>query len=269
MAVEKRDAFNQVAELYDVARLRYPAQLFNDLIDLSSLPEGGRILEVGAGTGIATLPLAQRGYRIVAVDLGEGMAAVARDKLAKFDNVDVVVSSFEDWPLPNEPFDLVMSATAWHWIDPDVGYAKAAEALRPGGALAIFKYHHIAGDDGGFFRASQSCYERYTAEPDADFRLPTAAEVVADVENLEASRLFAKPLVRTYEVEETFTREQYVDLLSTFSPHRQLKEETRRKFLYCVGSLIDRKFGGQIRKQFLHELIVASVKPTDPPADNA
>jgi hypothetical protein len=83
------------------------------------------------------------------------LAEVAREKLAKFDNVKFAVSSFEDWPLPTEPFDLVMSATAWHWIKPKVGYVKAAEALRPGDALAIFRFHHIAGGDGGFFKASQ------------------------------------------------------------------------------------------------------------------
>jgi ubiquinone/menaquinone biosynthesis C-methylase UbiE len=115
MAVEKRATFNQVAELYDQVRPRYPARLFDDLVALSGLPHGGRILEMGAGTGIATLPLAERGYRIVAIELGAELAAVARKKLSQFDNVDVVVANFEEWRLPREPFDLVLGATAWHW----------------------------------------------------------------------------------------------------------------------------------------------------------
>lgn len=111
MAEEKRATFNQVPELYDQVRPRYPVQLFDDLVALSGVPESGRILEVGAGTGIATLPLAERGYEIVAVEFGADLAAVAAAKLAKFKNVEVVVADFEEWPLPHEPFDLVTSAT--------------------------------------------------------------------------------------------------------------------------------------------------------------
>src|SRR6185369_11643367 len=122
-----------------------------------------------AGTGIATLPLAERGYRIVAVELGAALAAVARTKLARFGDVELVRSAFEDWPLPTEPFDLVVSATAWHWVDPAVGYAKAAQALRAGGSLAIVRYHHVAGEDGGFFGAVQGCYERFTPDHDPAF----------------------------------------------------------------------------------------------------
>jgi SAM-dependent methyltransferase len=256
MTVERRETFDEVAALYDDARLRYPEQLFDDLIALARLPAGGRVLEVGAGTGIATLPLAERGYRITAVELGPKLADVARRKLAPYD-VEVVVSDFERWPLPEESFDLVMSATAWHWIDPAVGYGKAAAALRPGGALAIFRYHHIAGGDHGFFKRSQPCYERYALDPDPNFELPTADEIEADTEALVGSGLFDEPYVRTYEVEETFTRRRYVDLLATFSNHLQLDPERRDLFLGCIGSLIDRDFGGRIHKRFLHELVVA------------
>jgi hypothetical protein len=91
--------------------------------------------------------------------------------------------------------------------------------------------------------------------------LPKASEVAPDIADLDASGLFTEPVVRTYEVEETFTRQRYIDLLSTFSPHRQLSDEARHKFLECIGSLIDRDFGGQIRKRFLHELIVAGKRP--------
>ena len=94
------------------------------------------MLEIGCGTGQATVPLAERGYRVVAVEMGTDMAAVARRNLAAFDSVEVVTAVFERWPLPVEPFDVVFSATAFHWIDPAVRVAKSADALRLGGLLA-------------------------------------------------------------------------------------------------------------------------------------
>jgi SAM-dependent methyltransferase len=146
-----RSTFDQAAELYDRARPRYPAGLFDDLAELAGIGPGSSVLEIGPGTGQATVALAERGCRVVAVELGAALAAVARRNLARFPAVEVVTAPFEDWPLPEEPFDLVLAATAFHWIDPDVRVVKAADALRPGGVLATVTTHHIAGGDDSFF----------------------------------------------------------------------------------------------------------------------
>ncbi|MEY9988613.1 SAM-dependent methyltransferase [Streptomyces sp. V4I8] len=150
--------FDEDAELYDRARPGYPPELFDDLADVAGAGPGRHVLEVGAGTGKATVPLAERGCRITAVELGAGMAAVARRNLAGFEAVNVVTADFETWPLPQEPFDTVVSATAFHWIDPAVRMAKAADALRPGGALAVVATQHVAGGSEEFFVEVQDCY---------------------------------------------------------------------------------------------------------------
>jgi len=260
MAVEKRATFNQVAELYARVRPTYPDQLFDDLVALSGIPAGGRVLEIGAGTGIATLPFAQRGYDVVAVELGADLAAVAAAKVAAFESVEVVVADFERWPLPAEPFDLVTSATAWHWVDPAVSYRKAAEALRRDGALAVFGYHHVAGGDQEFFEQAHECYLRFMPDTPPDFVLIDAAECQPELEALAASGLFTEPEIRTYLTEETYSRSRYLDLLSTYSGHRVLDEQARTGLLDCIGSLIDRRFGGQVRKRYLADLIVSRKK---------
>ncbi len=137
--------------------------MFDDLVALSGLPHGGRILEIGCGTGQATLPMAERGYRVVAVELGANLAAVARHKLARFASVEVHVGNFEDWRLPEEGFDLVMAASSFHWLDTEVALSKAAAALRPEGALAIISGSHVAGGDDPFFVEVQACYKRLHA----------------------------------------------------------------------------------------------------------
>src|SRR5215217_71593 len=77
-----RATFNEDAALYDQVRPGYPAAMLDDIVELSGIPAGGRILEIGPGTGQVTLPWARRGYRIDAIELGAAMAAVARQKLA-------------------------------------------------------------------------------------------------------------------------------------------------------------------------------------------
>jgi SAM-dependent methyltransferase len=124
-----RVTFDEDAERYDRARPGYPPAVLDDLAELAGVGPGCRVLEIGCGTGQATVPLAERGCRIVAVELGAGLAAVARRNLARFLLARVVVAAFEDWPLPPDPFDVVVAATAFHWIDPAVRVAKAAAYL--------------------------------------------------------------------------------------------------------------------------------------------
>jgi SAM-dependent methyltransferase len=257
MAAEKRTTFNEIPKLYDEVRPRYPDQLFDDLIALADLRSGARILEVGTGTGIATMPLAERGYEIVGVELGSELAAVAERKLAQFANVEIVVADFEDWTLPGEPFDLVMSATAWHWLDPAAAFGKAAAALHRGGCLAIFGYKHIAGGDRTFFEHVQDCYRRFMPDTGPDERLLEPEQYEPDVDELEASGLFQKPQIRTYVTQESYTTDRYLELLSTYSGHRTLGAANRRGLFDCVGRLIDSRFEGHVRKAYMNELIVA------------
>jgi SAM-dependent methyltransferase len=157
------------------------------------------VLEIGCGTGQLTVPLAERGCQIVAVELGAHMAAIARRKLAHFPSVHVVVSPFENWPLPAEPFDAVVCATAFHWIDPSVRVTKSAAALRPGGALATIASHHVAGGSEDFFVESQACYERWDPSTPPGIRLPAARDVPMDIEELATSGSFGPATFCRYE----------------------------------------------------------------------
>jgi SAM-dependent methyltransferase len=262
-----RATFDSAAELYDRARPGYPPELFDDLADIAGLTPGARVLEIGSGTGQATLPLAERGFQITAIELGPNLAAVARRKLARFPDVTIVEGAFEDWPLPPEPFDAVVSATAFHWLDPSVRVTKTADALRPGGALATIATHHIGGGDARFFIDVQDCYRRWFPEPPPypplragegiSRHLPTAADLARDSGELEHSGRFEPPTFRRYEWEQPYSAQEYVDLLSTYSDHRALDETVRRHLLDCIRRLIDERYGGRIRKRYLNELRMA------------
>src|SRR5690348_4869599 len=128
-----RTVFDRAAEDYQRTRPVCPPQLFDELMDLAGLGAGDRVLEIGCGTGQATVPLAERGLAVTAVELGAGLAAIARRRLAGFPAAEVVTSAFEDWTPPSTPFDAVVAVSSLHWIDPRLRYRKPHGLLRPGG----------------------------------------------------------------------------------------------------------------------------------------
>ena len=252
-----RETFNLDAELYDRVRPGYPMELFSDLADLAGVGPGCRVLEIGCGTGQLTVPLAKRGCEIVAVDLGSDMAAVASHHLRNYPSVQVIVAPFEDWPLPARPFDVVVSATAFHWLDPAVRVIKSAEALRPDGVLATVATHHIAGGDEDFFVRVQRCYEQWKPSASTRIQLQAAAEIPMDSEEISRSGRFGPATFQRYEWEKTYSATAYCELLLTYSDHRALASEARQGLLDCVANLIESQYSGQITKRYLTELRLA------------
>ncbi|MFI5681645.1 class I SAM-dependent methyltransferase [Streptomyces cellulosae] len=255
--------FDEDAELYDRARPGYPPELFDDLTEVAGVGPGCRVLEVGAGTGKATLPLAELGCRITAVELGAGMAAVARRNLAGFEAVEIVTADFGTWPLPREPFDAVVVATAFHWLDPAVRVTKAADALRPGGALAVVATQHVAGGSEEFFVEVQGCYERFDPATPPGLRPPAADDVDTSdhADEVARSGRFDPVVFRRHEWDLTYTTAEYLEVLQTYSGHRALPSEAREGLLECIAGLIDTRYGGRITKRYLTELRVSRTAP--------
>lgn len=249
--------FDEDAPLYDRARPPYPPRAVADLIRDARLGLGARVLEIGCGTGILTEALAARGLNVTAVEIGERMAAVARRRLATYPDVEIAVCAFEEFDLPPERFDLVVAATSFHWVDPAVRVEKSADALRPGGALAILQTNDVAGEDGRFVAESQDCYLRYDPDAKPGFRLPTPEELPREMAELDCSPRFARVTLRRYLWERTYFAAAYRDLLRTYSAIRALGEPGER-LADCVESLVGARFGGSVTKQFLTELRIAT-----------
>ena len=254
--MRRRRTFESAAARYDRARPPYPRQLFDDLAAMAQLEGGDRVLEIGPGTGLATVRLAELGYRIVAVELGAELAAIARRNLAAHANVETVVAPFEDWPLPREPFDAVVSATAFHWIDPEIRVAKAAQALRPGGSLAIIETRRVPVGDEQLFADLWRCSERFdpTARPP---RKLTADEPPESLAELEGSGLFDHVASRRYDWTKEYTTDGYVELLMTFSNVLALEPQAQSGLLGCMADVIDGKLGGRIAERIANHLVVA------------
>lgn len=256
-----RATFDDVAMLYDAVRPGYPTALYDDIRMLSGVPDGGDILEIGCGTGQATLPLAQRGYHITCVELGAELAAIARRNLASYPQVEVRVGAFETEPLSDAAYDLVISATAFHWVAP-ASYPKLAQVLRPNGAIAIFSNEHIADAvDGGFFDRVQPVYRQHAPELYGEGKEPpTADELPNRSAALAATGLFGAFTVRRYPWVERYDAAGYVSLLNTYSDHLSLPPGRRQRLHEGIAAMIDDEFGGEIAKQHLAVLYVAHLR---------
>ena len=253
-----RSVFNEDAAAYDAIRPDYPPQLIEDVISFSQIPAGGRILEVGCGTGQATLPFAQRGYALLCLDIGEEMLKIARQKLKAFPQVAFWCGAFEDWPMEADAFDLFISATAFHWVPREVGYPKAAAALKPGGTLAIFNIENPR--QGPFFEDVQAVYARYHPNwCDSDPRSePDIGEKIRELAGyIDSTHRFTPVTVRTYSWQQTYTTAEYLALLNTYSDIRAMEAGRRDGLSTGIAGLIEQRYGGQVTKDYLSVLYLA------------
>ncbi|MFL5910904.1 MAG: class I SAM-dependent methyltransferase [Gaiellaceae bacterium] len=247
-----RTTFDAAAELYDRARPTYPDELFDDLLELAGLKARSRVVEIGCGTGKATLPLAGRGLRVTCVELGPSLVAVARRRLALFPGVEILNADFETWRPERAGYDAVVAFTAFHWIPPELRYLKSAALLREGGALAVAMTHHVLpGDADPFFAESQADYDAVGLGGDPPGPPESAAGVGAE---MEASGLFHVVAERRYLWDVVYTADQYIDVLSTFSPNIAMEEAKRTQLFDLLRARIGDR---SLRKTYLATLDVA------------
>jgi len=132
--------FNEVAVEYDRNRPAYPDVLVEEACKVAGIGDGDRVLEVGCGTGQMTRGLLARGLRVTALEPGDRLIGIAEENLKDAGDVELVHTRLEDMRLPSESYEAVFSASAIHWVDPDLGWRKIADALAPNGTLALIQY---------------------------------------------------------------------------------------------------------------------------------
>jgi SAM-dependent methyltransferase len=230
--------FDRAAAVYREARPGYPPELFALLVERCGLGSGSAVLEVGAGTGQATIPMLNLGARVTAV---EPSAAMVRELLARAAEYRFVTieTTFEDALLPEASFDIVASATAFHWVDPAVGVRKAARTLRDFGWLAIWS--NVYGDPerpDPFHDAIQPLLSSHAPElirPELPW--PEEGNDCPDFDEAEE---------HVFRWETTHNPDQVRALFSTFSPWIALPVERREPLLDALHALAADKFAGRV-----------------------
>lgn len=239
------EVFGEVAGDYDDARPGYPPALADAILAYHGrVPP--RLVEVGAGTGLATGLLARLGAPVTCVEPDRRMAAVLA---AHHPEVEVVVAPFEEWTPPPGGVPLLTCAMAWHWLDPATRCRRAHDALTPGGTLALFahRYDYVDPDRAAALRAA---FE--SADPDRQHDRPEGwfgAEIAA-------SGLFVEVRTERFRRPVPLTTAAYQRLVRTFSPQLRRPPEVRQRVLAAVGAAVD-GFGGTVTLDLRTTLVLA------------
>jgi SAM-dependent methyltransferase len=212
------------------------------------------VLEIGPGTGKATVELARRGYAVTGIELSADLAELARRNLAPFPQAEIEVGDFERWEPERGDFDAVVVFTAFHWIAPQLRYAKPARLLRPGGVLAVVHTHHVRNGD-PFWLESQQDYDAVVPHPDNG-----PPPLVDEEPWLQPDRrLFPAIEQRRYPVENEYTADEYLALIGTYSENIALPATQREELFRRLAGRIAAQ--GTVRKLVVYELTVA-YRPT-------
>lgn len=219
-----RTAFDSDAANYDRVRPRYCPQLFEEVIRAAGITSSSRVLEIGPGTGQATDPFIQLGCSVMAVELGEHLADYLREKYADRSNLTVWQGDFLEFP-EESTYDLVYSATAFHWIPREQGFAKVMRLLKPGALLALFWNHPIVGGNAAEEQTVQAIYRKF--DRDAKGAKPFDGSSCAAYEQALQDAGFQNVRSRLFSGERVLTGEQYVQLMRSYSDHSSLPEDKR------------------------------------------
>lgn len=247
----RRRSFDRQAALYDAIRPSYPAALVEDIIARCAPT---RLLEIGAGTGQATVPFARMKRELVALEPGANLVAVLRRKVAAFPHVTVQQTAFEHYA--GSGFDLVYAAQAFHWVAPAARYTKVPEVLRPGGALALI-YNQKAPLDAALRRELDAIYAPWIPRTGPDDEV--GATIQQWTHEIDASGRFGPVHVAQYPWTASYTSRQYVALLETYSDHAVLLPERQRALFEGITGALARR-GDRIEIPYVALAFVATVR---------
>ncbi len=251
--------FDEVPELYDRVRPGYPDELFADLVTITGQDERSSVLEVGCGTGQATRSLAALGCPVTAIEPGAEMAARARERLDAFGNVTVETSPFEEWADRGRRFDVVVAASAWHWVDPSIGWRRAHDVLKPGGWMALLGNVVVRwpGDPEVYAETADLCERFVPGNP--DWGHPPLEDDVRGTDQgwglvEDPGGLFGPTIVRWYPTVQWFDGDGFADLLRTLSIYRRLDRDTREPLLDAIAERIRTRMGDRASRRYLSVL---------------
>ncbi|MFG6326769.1 MAG: class I SAM-dependent methyltransferase [Lachnospiraceae bacterium] len=241
--------FDTVADKYEKLRPGYTDDLYKMIFEYIAIDNLSHVVEVGIGGGQATLPVLKTGCTLTAVEYGENFSKLCKKKFEEYKNFSVITDKFENVDFPNSEYDLVYSASAFHWVPEDIGYSKVYDMLKHGGAFARFANHPYR-DKGNPILSEEidKLYSEY-------YYKYNGKDIKAEGEYSEEQAALRAKLAEKYGFTDirhamfyrtrTFLAEEYIELLGTYSDHIAIKEDIRTEFFAKIEEAINR-YGGKI-----------------------
>ena len=253
-----RVVFNEITENYEKVRWGWIPEIFEDIVKYSSPSTGKNALEIGAGTGKATEHILEAGYNVLAVEMSENMSDFLKQKFNETQDLKVLTSTFEDAELEDSVYDLIYAASAFHWVDADIGCPKVFRLLKDKGVFALIRGNGERVREGKLYDAVNIVYDKYyyshyekwdreksiadmTVE---DYLKPSEIERGFRFKGMEEYG-FTDVTMKIYKTRKQHTADEHIKLLDTFSDHIALPEENRKALYDGVAEAINKNGGIQ------------------------
>lgn len=241
--------FDTVATIYEKLRPGYNDELYKTLFDYIPVDKSSNVVEIGIGGGQATLPVLKTGCKLTAVEYGEQFSALCRDKFKDYLDFNVITNKFENVDFENDVYDLVYSASAFHWIPEEIGYKKVFAMLKKGGVFARFANHPYRDKGNPALSAAideiyDTYYNKYHNKK-RELLTEYTEKQAADRAMISEKYGFTDIRYALFYRERVFKAKEYIELLGTYSDHIAIEETIRTKFFSAIENAIN-EYGGTI-----------------------
>lgn len=239
--------FDTVADRYEKFRPGYIEELYNMIFNYIPVDSYSNVVEIGIGGGQATLPILKRGCKLTAVECGKNFSKLCNKKFEDYEKFSVITDKFENVPFPDSQYDLVYSATAFHWVPESIGYQKVYSMLKRGGAFARFANHPYRDKENPVLSAEidklyENYYCKYYNKERGQLKEYSKEQAVKTAEIAEKYG-FTDIKYAMFHRTRTFSAKEYVELLGTYSDHIAIEEKVRREFFSEIEKAIN-QYGG-------------------------
>lgn len=241
---ELSTVFDKNTALYERYRPQYPHELYKEIFRFAPIHQSSQVLEIGIGAGNATLPMLKTGCRLTAVEPSQKFASFCQEKFSNYPSFCVLNDKFEEATLTKNSFDLIFSASAFHWIEEKTGFSKVYSLLRNNGLFALFANHPFAcADEPVLSEEIQEIYSHYyyrfwQKAPKVQIEF---TENQARIKSLRGEKYgFEIGKYGLFQRSRILNSDDYIALLSTYSDHISIEESIRTKFFLAIKNAIRR-----------------------------
>lgn len=254
---QRKNWYSPAAEAYNRVRPRYPEELIRQVVKVAQLSSDSKMLEVGCGPATATVAFAQLGFSMICLEPNPDFCQLAQQNCKQYPDVKIQNTSFEEWTLLTEKFDAVLAASSFHWIPPDVGYPKAAKALQENGYLILLWNKELQPHYKVYQRLSE-VYQVHAPSLDRYEDRETQEEILRGLGQMVTDSGQFKNLVSGHiESEVTYTVDEYLMLLNTYSPYLKLDSQSKETLFAELRDRIENDFGGSLQLSYLSAFHIA------------
>ncbi len=248
---DKNNWYSEVAQAYERTRPRYPAKILARLQEIAQLHSSKVMLEIGTGPGIASVEFAKMGIQMICLEPSLAACRLAQQKCAAYPNVQFINTTFEEWELTNQKFDVVVATTSFHWLTPGIRTQKTAAALKEDGLL-ILLWNTPPQTSNEVYQALTDIYQTYAPELDKYETLANYQENLGKMGQEVIDSGYFKDLTEEYLISKVnYSIDDYLALLSTLSPYIKLQRKRRDDLLTKLRQILQLNFDNQLELTYL------------------